>query len=510
MMYAANQMPVVGKVEITRLLLRPSGTWNQQFMRPWELNVTGAAALTALAEAAVSYHGELTPGGVASIARSSLAPTVAAVCEAPIENSWAEERLLFVMEVEIIGKLGGKSRYWFQGYTSYNGVSLQGSIDPNMNFYINSYLGVTVSKTLGGDGMMYEIDTLLESCQVTNGLFYNDMGQQIDPISMRPYDVLAGIQLDYAAQQNILHGGVSPNVNDQRISLLGPLAKTSSRSNTLATSYLSNLAGNYLTASAGQNASERNTIIGGAMAGVSDGNLSSNAFFAMLAGVRQNQMVPLNFFNMNELLCIDPTVNQRTTLARRGDTQSSRYMHMNGQDIEIPYSQAGNSEYWNNLTNETMVATTLSNALPTLAASAMVEIVSFAAYNQAHQWVVAVNGCEGFSRTAITMRMEQFKRRLVDEVLVGIQHRLGDITVPINLNVFFDMFGATRIEVNIGQQPETTVFLTPHFSDSLNSAIIAPHRQHLQNITPTLERALNHMSQTYMSAIATQTGPAMF
>lgn len=122
------------RFEVKKLLLQETGTYNQMYNRPYEVDTQGGMLENAISRLEQAKGG-LSGSGLSGIGSMLLRPSASVmqgVSDVYIPNGWSERRLRFVMEVEVTSKTGSTSIFYFQGFSEYVGVSMQGSIDPRM------------------------------------------------------------------------------------------------------------------------------------------------------------------------------------------------------------------------------------------------------------------------------------------------------------------------------------------------------------------------------------------
>ena len=95
-----KQLPVSGRnnVVITRLILRPTGSYNQQFRRPWETTLDADTML----HIQERFHNasRFMPSMTAAVSNSFIRPQAAPESEILIPHGWETPRLCFMLEIE--------------------------------------------------------------------------------------------------------------------------------------------------------------------------------------------------------------------------------------------------------------------------------------------------------------------------------------------------------------------------------------------------------------------------
>lgn len=451
------------QITLARLLLQESGTYNQQYARPWAVNDTGWQ-LDAL-EARINDItradpiSKITGTMVAGLTNNLIAPSANAAQAIMIPNNWNERRLRFVLEVHVNqGGIGGMQIYYFQGWTDYMGVAMDGSIDPNMPFFINSYTCVHRSSGVGSYGYT---DVLAETGQVINGQM---ISQNHMPVySLTPHDIFVGIQSDHLTQGYSTYDQVQ--VMDDRIDRSNDIYR-SKRSNLLGSNYLANLIDHYRQATLlADMGTGRESTLSRAISTSYEKNLYENPFIMTLSNLLNRGVATT--FTMNDLAQIDSSINTRT------DLQSV------GQAVRMA-SVGDTDDNWGDRRLETQIATTLSNGIVALMSECMLTQVRFHCTTMTLNSVpmTTLDSNPGAVQLLTTVNtplyLNQFVRRLETELLPDItQGGLISVDFQVSANLYNDM----QLNLSVGEGPHET-WIAPCFCDALR----APVTTGMQNV----------------------------
>lgn len=464
------------RFEVKKLLLQETGTYNQMYNRPYEVDTQGGMLENAISRLEQAKGG-LSGSGLSGIGSMLLRPSASVmqgVSDVYIPNGWGERRLRFVMEVEVTSKTGSTSIFYFQGFSEYVGVSMQGSIDPRMRFYVNSFIRVGRYQVNTATGMSYR-DVVHESAQVLNGqlLYYS----QNEVYKLRPCDVFAGIQ------SNHLSTAVYGDIVDTRTTTgRGTSNFGSSRSNNLPTNYLATFMQGFKDATG---LAEFGTGQGGVLSRAQCTALSSesmpeeNSVLRALANIQGvHQTVE---FSMADLTQLDPTTPQKTSY-HAISTAAYGTLHSTGQ-----------SEYWTSSTAETRFATQLANTIPALMMESFISELDFTATNMMGmgQSICVSTYSRALTGADMSSHIDLLMRRIQNEVLYDLSYAnqdMYDLTMSVNT------FGETRIEISLYGKSKV-VYAVPSFGDGLLAPVYTRSEKQYMQVTNDMEIVTNYIRE---------------
>jgi hypothetical protein len=478
-----NQMPPMQRnsfanIKIIKLICQETGTYNPQFLRPYETYVDQNSINTIADRVNRANSDTCTPYLFSGIASNILTPSATAQQQVPIPQGWNERRIRFILEVEVTGNLGITHIDYYQGYTNYLGISNAGNIDPNMDFIINSVTRVKRASIRTPYGMEIR-DTISDSANILNGEIYSTISPSV--YSMRPQDVFSGIQSNYLKQ------GYDGNnqVYDTRIQF-GNSNIASNRNNNISSNFISSVIEGFKhsqnLAMFGQDDTQiidraRQTVM------AEDSDIDTNIFLRKLASVK-GYGSPTNF-NMKDLLAIDP-----------GAASNTHFVAL-GQTAKMNLHQAGQTSFWNGSDRETQIATILSNAVPAIMMECLFSKVGFKSTNSDMSGKANTVFYDGKSLTNadLTTSYQVFKKRLETEILFDITYGNQDTYM---LDMYVDMFGETKIALSIGGNP-MTCFTTPSFCDSLVTPVFTLNTDSFYKLSHDFESIINNIGESNVS-----------
>ena len=479
-----HQPRVKPTIHVARLILQESGTYNPLYSRPYQTHVEQATLDNLNRRIDETRGGKITGSLFAGIASNIVAPSSTPGLEIPIPLSWTERRIRFVMEVHVTLPTGSTMIYYFQGYTSHLGVTPNGAVDPQMEFYINSFIRVNRSNQITPYGTVLR-DVITESAHIVNGQVVSQFNHG-DVYGLRPQDIFTGIQSGYLneAYRAYPGSGGTDTLYDTRVGLRGESLR-SNRSNNLACNYVAKIVDTYQTgkqlADFGQSDQD---IFGRCQNIVHEASPFENTFIKAISNIRGGHCV--TSFTMPDLLRIDPGAEANTNYICLGTTVSSQ-MHQTGQ-----------TAYWNGTDRETLAATIISNSIPAIMMELMISGIHFLSTNHAIGGVVntTIVNVKSLTNADLTTNLEIFKSRLEREVLFDMTHSNFDL---YQLEVQSDLFGETRISIAFENGPVYT-YTTPSFCDSLLSPVISTGKDGFYTIANDFEIMMNNLPSEQTTA----------
>ena len=464
-----------GKLHIEKLFLQETGTFNQQFARPYVADVS-QYNLDVLSER-ISNASRLTPTAtIAPSVLSGMSNNVirpATDVERPITiiNGWNERRFRFTLEVHEASPIGGTYVYQFYGYSEYFELSYGGEINPNMVFFINGYTRMSRMMASNGAGL---VDHLSDTCGIVNGNTLAENNPQL--YGLRTEDLLVTLQSGYiTGQSDVTH---QQDVIDTRIGLKNKVFSTS-RYNQIPSNYLSRLVDSYRSAQVMQDFGDgHHNVLERSIGTVHEASPFENRFIRDLS-ISRGMNFAVSDFTINQLMRLDPEFN------------ASKVYYQPVEDIGVLSN--GCSENWNGRDNNTLIASTLARSVPSLMISCGLVVANFTSTNQTLTGLPETT----FISPAVTIatmepiRLQQkFLTRFNTEILPDIT---SGNQIPIQLFITADVKNEIHINISVeGYAPDLYVF--PCFCDSLLQPTVTANPMHLTNLVVGIETVLESVS----------------
>lgn len=474
----------VAKMTLVNMLVREVSGYNPMYSRPYEAHVTGHD-LNALGQRIAEHGtGQISGTLLAGLSRNIMNPSATHSGEIAIPNGWGERRLLFVLEVLCEFTIGSAITYYFQGYTTYSGLSYGDAVDPQMEFIINSFIGVTRTNQLTPFGFQ-TVETIVESSQALAEITSTPY-QPHQHFMMRPVDVVNGMQAAYLQSGYEGMGGQGYTL-DNRI-VLKREAERANRASNIPTNFMAKVIDGYCV---GRDLSNfgmgEGDILNRARDQLVEAKLSDNPFIRYIS---DNKAMGLtNRFTEPELQRLQPGfwASNLVQIIRQGTT------------LAAPSTiQPGATSYWHGATQNTVAATVLSNAVPALMMEMMINEIHFTAtnYDITNQNAVNIIGAKSKVNADMTKYYELFKRRFAREIMYDLTY--GN-QVPYMVSISADVFGDTLIKIRFDQEPEED-FMTPSFCDNLLTPLIASTYDQYSNLVSTFDGIVNTVAEAMGSS----------
>lgn len=475
-------MEQIRSFNITKLLIQETGTYNNQFRRVYNTTLQGHT-LNAMAErlAGVSdYQAPLFAG----IANQFISPSATPEKQIDISNGWGERRMRFMMEIEIELYAGARIKEVILGWTSHMGVTTAGSIDPRMEFYVNSTLQIreTIMRTPVGN---QTYSSVIDNSHVLVDPTWSGVYTPNTDTRLRPEDVFTTMSRSHL-------GGLG-KVADARTMSMNNAVK-SRRQNGSAANYMADILRSHKQASALEEAGAAEQEILMKARGFAQENVAAADYF--LASISQLRgMGVSNVFQYQDLLTLDPNVNNNTVASILGATQRAG-VH-----------QAGLTADWGAADAETTAATVLSQSIPAIMMEVGLTNVAFRSTNQdiGGRMNTVFMDVRGFVNGDLSMQAQYLRDNLEQTILRDLTYN-GQWTYALDMQI--DLLGETWIKLSLNGGPFID-YVTPSFCDALSVPVLTNNQDgalQLANDFEMLATALSEASSDGHSPIVSAGG----
>lgn len=467
----------IRNMSVRSLHLIETGRYQPMYFRPYEVNADGST-YKAMADRLARSPNSAGAGALAGIASQAIMPSALPLGDLAIPNSWNEKRIRFMLIVDFEFITGMKGTYWIQGYTSYNGVSQLGNIDPFMTFYANSCtttaqtpiptpFGVQISEVIR------ETVQILSAPSGINETYNNWL------YSMRPEDVYNSIEV----QQMSYGSNLDPSdINDKRC-VINYMPAVSSREHNIPTDYIGKILSNYIRGrEMSEFGSDGRDIITTAASVCMDKSLRENMFFQYISSKKQGSFI--NQFTIKELNELDPNLANKTTFFKVSDI-----MKVNSA---IPIPDVNNSEHWMGADITTQMASMLAEAIPSIMLQSLISVISFRSTNHdiGGKHSLLFSDVKSLSRVDIKTLANLFQTLYEQRIL-------PDLTmngmIPFMLDMHCDIAGDTWITLKLDNYPSVT-FSVPSFCDGLFTPVVTNNLAHLHDVSTKIDGMLNYIA----------------
>lgn len=448
-------------MRIIDLFLQQTGTYNDQFYRPYVSHLDQQGLNTILTRVdQMGTNSTLNPTVFSGVTSNFIMPSANHNGIIDITNGWNNNRAIFILVVYVEFSVGAPVKYYIQGFTNYLGFTQTGNIDPEMEFYINSITAVNNIPIHTTYGVVNQ-NKIISSDLLVNDPFNANMGYTNNQYKrlVRPSDVFAGIQVES------MYG--ADNQTFDRRSILSNIPVGSNRINNVPTEYLSKVINSYNSGremvSFGQ--SEKDVLSQAKAMCMNDGT-NTNPFISAIS--RHYGLMSTKQFKFKDLMIIDPNVDNIT---RINWISNNHIGELNA---------AGQTEYLHGADRVTVTALSLANSIPALMMEFLFSHVIIQATNNTidGQPELIIISAISITDADMTMYYEAFKNRVIFEIINDFTY---NNQVPFMLRVDSNLFGDTRVELSLDNGP-LTPFVVPSFSDSLFTNIITPTEENYHGL----------------------------
>lgn len=443
-----------------------SGTYNRQYRRPLHTTVD-SQAINAIGEA-TDYGRSVTPEAIAHVAGHIVAPRAEVESEVLMTNGWEDNRCRFLIEVTLNELNGGRLRKVITGWTSHLGITQSGAVDPNMLLHVNNVIDIRDITHRRADGRMETISNIVDSSHILFGRF--DRRGYGNDYSLRPEDIhrhssTASLINDY---------GTQGDVYNLRSSFANGIKKTR-RNNALPTSFVSKMlqADNVAHELADSQLDTPDSIAKRAAALVRDPQTHLDPVISALDELCD--FTTQGMFTYGQLMQLAPGIDEHVTEAH----------FVGGVHKRHDVHRAGMTENWHGANVETMIATMLSNMVPSMMIDLAINKLDLTATNNTLDGRpiadVAPNGTALSIIHGLDMhrQVSMFFRKFLIEVWPVLSH---NDQLSLSIEVRCDTLADTFIGVSVNGGPIID-YVAPTFCDTLMSPIITSDVSAIDNVT---------------------------
>lgn len=461
------------QLRAVEMILLETGTYNDQFLRPFEAHMDGDA-VSAFGRATQGAK-QVTAASIAGVAGTLMSPSAVPVASASIDQGWGERRFSFIIKLEQNLGINGLTATWvITGYTNHFGLALTSqSLDPNMKFYINNSIQMRNNFENTPLGMVNR-QTVVNASQVIKPDPHGSLliGQSDNALrTCRPEDVVGTIaSLELVSQDSSF---------DLRSTHVGASGKAN-RSHFLAPSFVAgvyNQVFNEVNNPQSGHMVDMNVAYERARENLRAPSTIDDPFLLLLQ--RQTGYSHGGFFTYRELLDSMPeaagivkvVMNRGANLKRIG--------------------QRGDSEDWGTALVETQLATVLCQCVPSLMMELGFVQASFTITNKTinnqfwFEWQQEPDSL--MSRVDLSPHMAHFQQRLFNEIMPMVtQNSMMEVQVAMTINIIGDTFVNVQVWNN-----HPVEFVMPTFTDSLFAPVLCYGREHLIKMGNQFESLLS-------------------
>jgi hypothetical protein len=481
------------KRRIRSIFIQQTGTYNNQWRRPMEMQCTPE-----LQDRIVDKFAHSSSIGAIDLVTADsqlIVPSAKPQSPVGIVNGWDTKRLKFWIVIEVEDNLKCVDVITVQGYTEHGELSMSGQFDPRMTFFINN---VTQSRsTLINNVQTYNLGYSMQMLHNSDyqGSFTPTQSQFF---GLTPKNVFSAME-----NQNYFHTANASDLMSSELiydttNQVTKAPNVTSRTTGLASDYASKILNTYVGEKLANRddrkpenpsaysahdeslyAEQRSHFYSNCSGLVDDSAYLKKNDFLMFLNSRKglnmawNTSMLSNAFTLDDLLAYDPMATHPDVLHLVPDTGGQHH--------------SGITASWQSTDQETVFATVIAEGVASLASQCGMYRVVFKAGNR-----VTADGKVHFvyedvrtvNRDHQSIKdISTFEYRVVSELLsiASFSNQMG-----FEVHVICDLAGETWVNVKLENNPEIT-YVRPTFCDSLLSPLVTNQAASLDSLATNFE-----------------------
>lgn len=458
------------KMNVVKLIVQKTGTYNDQFRRPFVTNMSNDTGNRILS--AIENKQSVGAGMIANVAGTFLMPTATPEQQVGIPNGFNTPRLRFLLELMVMDNMGTSSSHYITGYTEYSDVSMNNLIDPKMSFFINNISETRNTSRITPIGTQ-SYQSVINSSHVLVNNQYQGIHDTNKTFSLRPENILTEVGV-----KDIRDAGLG-NIFDARAAVIST-PTLSNRRNNIAPAYVAGILDGYLQNSRSGEYDSHVKILENTAHSVEESDFLTNPFIKFISGRHSTKYLgaaTANGFTLEDLFVLDPNTPNVMKVADFGAQN---------------FHQTGATAGWGGSDGTTLFAATLSQSLPAYMTQFCFNVVHFTSTNHTinGEIVTTINAVKGFNNALDNSReIAAFVYRINSELLRGLSY---NNQMPFQLQVNCDLIGETWIEISLNSEP-MIAFVMPSFCDALTTPILTNDQNKLYGIANDFDKLMVSM-----------------
>lgn len=449
------------RMNVSKLLIQRTGTFGNQYRRPYNSNLDQATANKILE--AVDGKNIIKASTLAATSMGFIAPAPTPEQTIDIVNGWGTPRLRFLLEIQHVDNMGVINNEYISGYTEYSDLSMNDRVDPKMTFYMNNVgrtRTVTHNTSLGSQTYQNVIDSshILVNDQFTNAFDVSKL------YTLAPESVVNQISTAGIIGED---GG---SFYDTSTALTKANPTKSDRRNNIASVYVSGLLDSYLQSARSDESIGQEAILEDVRNTLSTSSFSEDPFLMWMTTHKKRNGFGYsegNTFTLEDLVALDPNTPNVMRVANKMQ-----------QNTHV----AGTTSGWGGSDGTTQFASIMSQSLPAYLTQFCFNKLHFHStnYTMDGQISTTISHALGYNNGIDqSNEVQSLIYRITNELLVGLS--FGN-TMPFTVEVRCDLIGETWIEVSLNGEPPQT-FVSASYADALTTPIITSNQHVLNGIS---------------------------
>lgn len=445
-------MSYATSIRVVRFVIHETGTYNEQFRRPYISQLTPQGLSQILENATQAPR--INAGIFSGLSSQVVAPAPEYESQIVIPNGWSERRFRFMLHLEVQYKTGGVIQEIITGWseTPAESVSIYGTLDPNTIFRVNTTMHIrqqVMHTPLGAQTQ----SSISDCSHVLSDGNWSGIHTREKQITMRPSDIFSKIIVSGVEKELASDGSYDASTT------LSNMASKSKRTNGIATNYIADIVRSYSDADAqmgiGEDPIGNTDALSIAQSYVRENSAARDPFLDIIAGMKGGPVSDV--FTLADLQRVDPNADANTVYIKMGMTEMSS-AHM-----------AGQTQHWAGSDIHTHIATILSNSVPSIMMNHLITKIAFVTTNTDFTGRIdtRIADIDGFvSNMDMSQPAQAFLGKLENEILKDLS--INEIGFGIQMQV--DLLGETWIKINVNG--EEIDYVTPSFCDAMFTPVL--------------------------------------
>lgn len=474
-------------------------------MRPYEFSANGEAIDIVAQRVGEARMGRIDPSMLTGVTGSLVQPSAVGY-EGAVNHSWVNTpRYVFMMKVNYVDHGGNQISSYLIGYTDHDGMSLQGSVNPELMHYVNNIIETTNYMTQTPMGYFP-----VEKLSNVYNTIYRPQNSQAELHTQRPtdmFDVMNSMNVASFMQEGITGATVS--------NLITPFTNntiSSSNSNSITTNYLTNILNAGI-----QSAKNLETFVPSVTMGnpynssvgehgqslFNEPSITDNQFIGAISAVVGSR-VKIPYFSFRAIEALDPLVDAP------GASRVDLFNTYKDEQFAYAMPSPETGDHWNGQDPVTVKAFSFIENSVALATKYGFTKLLFIASNMSDvTGAVQVNAVnwKNFLTIAeqdVVYLVEIFKTKFISEIFLS-ETSAGRI--PVYMECHVDLLGTSKVYLQYDQWPANW-YTAPTYANSLYSSVVTSNQSTMQHsaeqinsVVNTLGHALSPMNRIYTPSV---------
>lgn len=479
----ANDMSIFSdKFVIEDLIYVPIGQYVPMFNRPYTVNVSHSAINTIVNRLDENSTSKVTPNIINGLTDQILQPSAIPFATS-IDNGWiTTKKFIFMLKVSTVDQLGVTTYSYIQGYTEYDGITNNGTVDPALLHTINNVIETTAIMYNSPTGMIRR-----EKLHKIYNVFTNGSDSML--FTQRPKDVFNNINSINMFNMMDGHNSNLELINNHyTINPFDQKTVGSSVENNITTEYLSKILNTGIMVNKEKDIHVNSFAIEAMETPhdrILEASLGDNRFFKYLSRLNGSVSV-LNKFRFQNLLGVDPSIIDRFKLLNITKNFINPVMQNTPET----------GEYWHGQDMMTVKAYSLIESSVAMAVKYGFSKLYFIVSNMSNPmgqieiFITNFNSFINLEETEFTAILDIFKANFVNEIFLN---ETNNGIIPTHMEMYVDLLGTSKINFTFAGYPSTW-YTIPTFANSSFAPLITTNKESFDNLSLQMSNIIDTIS----------------